>query len=131
MPDSVGVDRRTGQVVTDWDHVVSSLEDLLTTRRLSRVMLRQYGSDFPEIIDAPMNELSLLLFYSAVATAIALWEPRVDLSDITFIEASQDGRATLRMTLAYLPRGHLGDRTIAETRTSEFVGIGGAFLALN
>lgn len=131
MPDSVGVDRRTGRVVTDWGHVVSSLEDLLTTRVLSRVMLRQYGSDFPDLIDAPMTDQTLVLFYSAIATAVALWEPRIDLTDINFTEAGPDGRVTLRMTATYLPRGHYGDRSPAETRTQEFVGIGGAFVALN
>ncbi|MGI9426839.1 MAG: hypothetical protein ACR2PA_26920 [Hyphomicrobiaceae bacterium] len=63
MVDSVGVHRRKGTVVTDFDHVLSSIEDLLTTRRLSRVMLRQYGSDFPDLIDAPMTDRSLVLFF--------------------------------------------------------------------
>lgn len=131
MADSVGVDRRTGKILTDWEHVVSSLEDLLTTRKLSRVMLRQYGSDFPKLIDAPMTEVSLVLFYSAVATAVALWEPRVELSQVTFVEADQEGRAALQMIVEYMPRGHLGDRTVASTRTADFVNIGGAFTALS
>ena len=76
MVDSVGVHRRTGTVVTGFDHVLSSIEDLLTTRRLSRVMLRRYGSDFPDLIDAPMTDRSLVLFFSAIATALEIWEPR-------------------------------------------------------
>lgn len=129
MPDSIGVDRRTGRVITDWAHVVSSLEDLLTTRILSRVMLREYGSTMPELIDAPMNDASLMLFYSAIATACALWEPRVELTNIAFVEASQDGRVTLRMILNYMPRGHLGDRTVEDVRTAQFYGKFGAFVA--
>ena len=83
------------------------------------------------MIDAPMTEVSLVLFYSAVATAVALWEPRVELSQVTFVEADQEGRAALQMIVEYMPRGHLGDRTVASTRTADFVNIGGAFTALS
>lgn len=132
MADSVGLDRRTGNVITDWDHVVSSIGDLLTTRILSRAMLRQYGSDYPNLIDAPMNESSLILFYTAVATALVLWEPRVELTDVSFTEAGQDGRATLNLVMLYMPRGHLGDRTVESVRTAVFAGSSaGGFVALN
>lgn len=111
MPDSVGIDRRTGQVLVDWAHVVQSIEDILTTRILTRVMVRGYGSDHPRLIDAPMNEQSLLLFYVTAAEALERWEPRFTLSFINFIEAEASGRAVLRLVGDYLPRGHLGDRT--------------------
>jgi phage baseplate assembly protein W len=128
--DSIGLDRNTGRVITDWSHVVSALGDLFTTRILSRVMLRQYGSDYPDLIDAPMNDHSLLLFYSAIATSAAEWEPRVNLTDIQFVAANQDGQATLRMAVEYMPRGHLGDRTVASIHTYDFVAVGGAFVRL-
>lgn len=131
MADSVGIDRRTGRRIEDWDHVVSSIEDLLTTRWLSRVMLRQYESDFPELIDAPMNDVSLMLFYAAIATSLALWEPRVELTDVSFTQAGADGRAKLQLVCQYLPRGHFGDRTPSGVRTAEFLAFGGAFVALN
>jgi uncharacterized protein len=131
MPDSIGINRRTGKVVADWAHVVSSIEDLLTTRIFSRVMVREYGSTMPELIDAPMNEASLMLFYSAIATACALWEPRVELTNIAFLEAGPDGRVTLAMTVNYMPRGHLGDRTVEGIRTAQFYGTFGAFVALS
>lgn len=131
MTDSLGIDRETGRALTDWAHVVSSLGDLFTTRILSRVMLRQYGSDYPDLIDAPMTDLSLLLFYSAIATACEDWEPRVNLTDINFVQASRDGRATLAMIVEYMPRGHRGDRTVAATHTFDFVAIEGAFVRLS
>jgi phage baseplate assembly protein W len=130
MVDSIGIDRRTGKRVTDWAHVVSSLEDLLTTRLLSRVMLREYGSTMPELIDAPMNDASLMLFFSAVATACALWEPRVELTNLEFVEADRDGRVALRMVVNYMPRGHFGDRTVEGIRTAQFYGTFGAFVAI-
>ena len=130
MPDSVGISRHTGQVVYDFDHVVLCLEALLTTRRLTRVMLRQFGSDSTELIDDAMNEFGLVRYYSAVATAVAIWEPRVNLNGLEFVTANADGQTTLRMNVEYLPRGHKGDRTPADVRTVEFLAIGGAFRAI-
>lgn len=111
MPDSVGIDRRTGQVLTDWAHVVQSIEDIFTTRILTRVMLREYGSDHPRLVDAPMNEQSLLLFYVVAAEALQRWELRFSLSVINYVEAEASGRVVLRLVGDYLPRGHLGDTT--------------------
>lgn len=117
MPDSVGVDRRTGKVLVDWAHVVQSIEDIISTRILTRVMRRQYGSDWPRLIDSPMNEQMLLLFYVAAAEALDRWEPRFVLMDIQFVEADASGRTTLRLVGKYLPRGHKGDRTPANDNT--------------
>jgi phage baseplate assembly protein W len=111
MPDSVGIDRVTGKVLTDWAHVRQSIADILTTRILTRTMRREYGSDWPRLIDAPMNEQTLLLFYVAAAVAIDRWEPRFELLEIYFVDADASGRATLRLIGNYLPRGHKGDRT--------------------
>lgn len=113
MPDSVGLDRRTGKVLTDWNHVVQSIEDILTTRTLSRVMRRDYGSDWPRLVDAPMNEQSIIMFYVTAAEALDQWEPRFELTEVFFREVGPDGRTTLRLTGNYLPRGHKGDRTPA------------------
>lgn len=116
MPDSVGINRRTGKVLTDWDHVVQSIEDILTTRVLSRVMRRDYGSNLPKLIDAPMNDLSLLMFYVATAEALDVWEPRFELTEVAFSDASAGGVAQLRLAGNYLPRGHKGDRTVSDDR---------------
>lgn len=111
MPDSVGIDRHTGKVLADWPHVVQSIEDIVTTRVMTRVMRRQYGSDWPRLIDSPMTEHTLLLFYVTAAEALDRWEPRFELVTIDFVEASASGRTTLRLTGRYLPHGHKGDRT--------------------
>lgn len=92
MADSVGINRRTGKVLTDWEHVVQSLEVILTTRVVTRVMRREFGSDVPKLIDAPANDLSLLLFYVTAAEAIDLWEPRFELLEVNFEAAGPDGK---------------------------------------
>jgi len=117
VPDSIGISRRTGKVLTDWAHVVQSIEDILTTRVLTRVMRREYGSETPKLIDAPMNDLSLLMFYVAAAEALDRWEPRFNLLEIYFVDVSAAGNTSLRLVGEYLPRGHLGDFTPADDTT--------------
>lgn len=107
---SVGIDRRTGQVLTGWAHVVQSIEDILTTPVLTRVMRRLYGSDSPKLIDAPMNQASLLALYVAIAEALAAWEPRYELKHVGFTAAGADGSATIALAGIYYPNGHRGDR---------------------
>lgn len=108
---SVGIDRRTGKVLRGWAHVVQSIEDILSTPVLTRVMRRAYGSDVPKLIDAPMNEASLLAVYVAIAEALAAWEPRYELKRVAFTGAGADGRAEIALVGTYYPNGHKGDRS--------------------
>lgn len=107
MADSVGLDRRTGAVLTDIAHLRQSVTDILTTPIGSRVMRRDYGSQIPELVDQPMVETTLLRLYVAAAEALRRWEPRFDIQEIEFASASSSGRAELRLTGEYRPRGHV------------------------
>jgi phage baseplate assembly protein W len=108
---SIGLDRRTGRVLTDWPHVVQSIEDIVTTAIQSRIMRRAYGSDTLKLIDAPMNRASLLAWYVAIAESLEAWEPRYELRRVNYAAASADGQATLDLVGIYYPNGHKGDRT--------------------
>ena len=94
---SIGIDRHTGRVLTDWAHVVQSVADILTTAPLSRVMRRDYGSDVPGLVDMPMTEETLLNLYVAVADALGSWEPRYVVTRVAYTTAGRDGRATLAL----------------------------------
>ena len=109
---SVGINRRTGKVLTGWQHVRQSIEDIITTPKLMRVMVRQYGSDQPRLIDVNMSERALLALYVAIATALVQWEPRFELTYVGFEEVSPGGHVKLALIGTYFENGHLGDRSI-------------------
>ena len=67
-------------------------------------MRRAYGSRLPELVDAPLNRDTIVDLYAATAEAIATWEPRVDVQQIT-AEQDAPGRVTLRLEGVYRPTG--------------------------
>ena len=129
MPQSVGavgMDRRTGKPLSGWDHVLQSIEDILTTRVMQRIMRRDYGSRVPKLIDAPMTDRIVLAFYVAAAEAIRRWEPRYRLRHCRIARAGAGGRITIELSGVYYPRGHLGDYSVTETRDGALHLLGGA-----
>jgi phage baseplate assembly protein W len=61
------LNHETGAAVEGWDHVVQSIQTILTTRLNSRVFRREFGSEVPALVDAPMNDANVLALYVAVA----------------------------------------------------------------
>ncbi len=110
---TVGIDRRTGKVLRGWDHVKQSIEDIITTVVMSRVMVRDYGANAAKLIDVNMSQRALLAFFVTVATALVKWEPRFELTDLGYDQLSPDGRVTLRLSGFYYERGAEGDRSIS------------------
>ncbi|MEI9428735.1 GPW/gp25 family protein [Mesorhizobium sp. Cs1299R1N3] len=116
---SLGVDRQTGGILTGWEHVKQSIEVILTTPIGSRVMRRDFGSRLMSLIDAPMNDRVVLAAYSAVADALAKWEPRYRLETVNIDAAGASGAITFLLSGTYYPRGHLGDFSDGSARLAE------------
>jgi phage baseplate assembly protein W len=111
-PGSGGINAVTGKHITGWAHVQQSIRMILATQLGSRVMRRDFGSDVPRLIDAPMTDTVILAVYVAVASALDRWEPRFKLTQVEFT-GTLGGQLDLLLTGIYMPRGHLGDRTPA------------------
>ncbi len=103
----------TGGSVEGWDHVVQSILTVLSTRLNTRVFRREFGSEVPSLIDAPMNEAGILSLYVAVAEALGRWEPRFELTDVS-VDASANGIVTMVLTGNYRPNAHRGDLSTVE-----------------
>lgn len=83
-----GISRDTAQVIEFDAHLAQSIGDILTTPIGSRVMRRSYGSDLPNLIDAPLNGETLLDIYMATAEALDIWEPRLELTRVQIAAAA-------------------------------------------
>jgi len=121
MASSAGIDAVSGRPLTNWDHVQQSIRVILTTPVGSRVMRRDFGSRLPDLIDAKMVERNILAIYSATAEAINRWEPRFRMRRGRVTEAGADGRISLEIFGVYYPRGHVGDYTVAEDKSTRLV----------
>lgn len=99
-----GIDAASGKQIAGIDHLRQSVVDILTTPVGSRVMRREYGSQLPRLVDAPLNQSTLLDLYAATGDALARWEPRFSLSSVTASMPSP-GVAVLTVVGVYLPEG--------------------------
>jgi uncharacterized protein len=90
-----GMDRRTGAPLSDDDHIRQSVHDILTTPIGSRVMLREYGSDLPNLVDKPMNELFAVEIHASTSLAIERWEPRITFTQARISRDQATGRAII------------------------------------
>lgn len=101
---------------SDFAHVQQSIAVILTTSRLERFMRRQFGSDLPRLIDAPITPATVIEFYAATASAIAAHEPRFRVSRMR-VEGAEAGHISLIAEGVYYPRGHLGDFSVSSPQT--------------
>ena len=70
----MGMHAATRRSLTGLGHLRQSVTDILTTPRGSRIRLRRYGSEVPELIDQPLNSATQLRIYAATAFALRRWE---------------------------------------------------------
>ncbi|WMT17005.1 GPW/gp25 family protein [Serratia fonticola] len=92
-----GMSRDTGTELTDLDHIRQSVRDILITPIGSRVMRREYGSLLSALIDQPQNAAVKLQVMAACYVAILKWEPRINLTAITF-ESHFNGQMVVDIT---------------------------------
>ncbi len=113
-----GLDRKTGKLLTGWDHCVQSIEVILTTLIGSRVMRRAFGSAALELQDRNATPRRIMQIYTAVAAALKRWEPGFRLKTIRLVRGGADGVFVFEITGIFYPRGHLGDYSVLEERSA-------------
>ena len=100
----MGMNAASGHALTGIEHLRQSVRDILTTQIGTRVMRRDYGSDCPRLVDAPIAPGLFVQLYAASARALRKWEPRLRLSRVQVADAAP-GHATLDLEGEYLPTG--------------------------
>lgn len=93
-----------GRTLSGIEHLRQSIHDILTTRKGTRVMCREYGSRLPELVDRPVNPAFEMDVYAATAEALAKWEPRFELTQVSITDITE-GKVTLRLEGIYRPEG--------------------------
>lgn len=93
-----GMNATSGRTLDGLEHIRQSVRDILTTPIGSRVMRREYGSLLPELIDAPLNDATLLQAYAATVMALIRWEPRIRITAVRrAVSTSQHGAAIIEI----------------------------------
>lgn len=96
------MNRTTGRRVTGIAHLKQSVADILTTPLGTRLERRTYGCLLPSLIDQPDNGPTRLRCYSAIASALMKWEPRLRVTRVGITSGSQPGQATVDLEGEYL-----------------------------
>lgn len=102
---AVGMNRETGKPLSDADHLRQSIRDVLSTRIGTRTMLRDYGSNIPELVDQPINRSTIAAIKADVINALNIWEPRMRIDRVVLAEVLASGSITFDLDLTYLPNG--------------------------
>lgn len=102
-----GMCAATGQPLDGVAHLKQSIRDILTTPVGSRVMRRDYGSRLFALLDAPMTPAVRLDLFAATAEALARWEPRLALAQVTLDPSAPAGQVILALTGHYRPTGQV------------------------
>lgn len=97
----IGVDRRSGQLVSGLAHLRQSIEDILTTPVGARRMRPEYGSTLRRYVDLPVNDGWKSAVQAEVARALGRWEPRFKLDRVR-VTAVVGGQITLQLVGQYL-----------------------------
>lgn len=120
---STGIDRYTGKALSGWDHTVQSIIVILETKFGERVMRRNFGSAVPGVLGKNLVPSTLLKFYTAVAIALELWEPRFRVRKFEYPQGEngadqmRQGKIGIRMIGDYRPRALEGDFTVEAVKT--------------
>lgn len=98
----MGMNRTDGLRLDGFDHLVQSIQDILTTPLGSRVHRRDYGSLLPRLVDRPMSGSLVALMVNATATALDRWEPRLKLEKVIIEAVDAGGQISMSLVGYYL-----------------------------
>ena len=96
----IGMDRRTGLLISGVEHLRQSIEDILITPLGSRLMRPEYGSTIRRFVDLPVSEGWKSAVQAEAARALKRWEPRLELTQVQVLSVL-DGRITFRLSGIY------------------------------
>jgi phage baseplate assembly protein W len=96
-----GIDARTGKPLTGFDHVIQSVEKIITTALGERVMREWVGSPGNRLLGELMNDVTLMRWWTVTWLSLELHEPRFRARRLAIIEATRLGAISLAIVAEY------------------------------
>ena len=93
--------RLSGKTIGGVEHLRQSITDILTTRKGTRRMRPEYGSNIPSFVDAPANAGLASAMQADIANALARWEPRISITSVQ-VTAITEGTISIVINGTYL-----------------------------
>lgn len=109
------MDAKTGRILRGREHAEQSVRCILATRKNSRVMRLDFGSDLRALRGENLTALNILRAYAEMVTAVHSQEPNVRFT--SFEPELVDGRGgvvAFRGLYLHYPYGHHGDYSVCE-----------------
>ena len=94
----IGMDRTTGKPIAGADHLVQSIDDILSTPVGTRIGRRDYGSLVPRQLDQPNNPAGRLRVIAAAALALMRQEGRARIPRIALSPGTEPHQVVLTVT---------------------------------
>ncbi len=82
------------------ESIKQAIRIILYTAKGERVMRPDFGCDIHELVFAPNDATTQGMAEHAVSEALRLWEPRIDVLQVTAVPAGSQGEA-LRISIDY------------------------------
>ncbi|UBX30091.1 MULTISPECIES: GPW/gp25 family protein [Arsenophonus] len=92
---ALGMNRQTGQFISENAHIAQSVQDILLTPVGSRVMRRDYGSLLFSLLDKPQTPALRLQLMAACFSALLRFEPRIRLEKINIEQHAETSQIAI------------------------------------
>lgn len=100
-----GMSAATGRTLSETDHIIQSVRDILATPVGSRLMRRHYGSELFYLIDQPQHAATRLRMMAAIVDALTRWEPRIKIRRVEVGAQGLQGALVITLTWSRADNG--------------------------
>jgi uncharacterized protein len=102
-----GMNRDTGRIMDDMDHIGQSIQVILSTRLGERVMREWFGAPANRIIGENMTQPEIMRWWMVIYTALTLFEPRFVPRGLRVERAERSGNLEIVLLGEFRPYAHL------------------------
>ena len=103
FPPTFDQDTATVEMVSDEEDIIQSMEIILSTRPLERIMQPDFGCELSQFLFEEISQGLITGIRGTISDALLYYEPRIDVEDININENEQEG--LLLISITYAVRG--------------------------